>query len=750
MLKNGLYLSLVFFFTACGGGASQHEPREEKTLYFVDAPSNGIDYQCGERSGVTKTYTQNSIVKHGLFKCVYSPIKFSLGKLHLGDVDAVVHGQTIYPQTLVSSFNGDFNNEEVLKIAIVLQSLDDKSNPNYINIPQSSKDKITLTSLKDISILELNEAIINMGFTPVSKEDAKVHLILNSPNAQSGKPKVEVFEEEISLDLTVGNVIGELNINKGDGDLNYPFILKGEGQEYFLLNNKGKLILTESFNTPKSYELNVTVSNEFGYTTVPLNIHVKDTGKIGKAQMGRLKGATVKIFKLLENGQKELLTTETSNSTGSLNLIGNFDLHTELLEDHSFYIYEISGGEDIDIDDNAEEDATSTKNHGVMHLISKGIWIKNANQKIRVTPLSEILYTYLERDGFSDLENALTKYAQILLKTSLKTSLNNDEKINAKDIMHFNPLKDKTLLYDTLTYNNTYNNIVHQLRAGNSTYKKSIFNAYVVESFQSNAIEIVGSSIYTIDMTGTGEFNIYDLETKEKIGGMKLPNAPFEEDTHVLYVNLLRKEITISSLKNHSYELNIQNQGKPIFLRDPFTSYATISGNFSRLTIGRSLGGDLFSKERRTYFYNMITQNNTSKQVKVFNTTEDDNILLYEFDSKVLNIESFWSYGGYLYIVGDNIINIFQERNDGIYFEKNYTNFTVTGDILGIEGNILYLLDKQTLKLLDISSQANLKLIENLNVPFKYKLGVKTNGNYITTGSKIIDIKSLRASTHSQ
>jgi len=121
-------------------------------------------------------------------------------------------------------------------------------------------------------------------------------------------------------------------------------------------------------------------------------------------------------------------------------------------------------------------------------------------------------------------------------------------------------------------------------------------------------------------------------------------------------VNLLRKEITISSLKDHSYELNIQNQEKPIFLREPFTSYATISGNFSRLTIGRSFGGDLFSKERRSYFYNMITQNNTSKQVKVFNTTEDDNILLYEFDSRVLNIESFWTQGNYLYIIGDNVI----------------------------------------------------------------------------------------------
>jgi len=266
MVHFTILLLISILFTACGSSVSQHEPREEKTLYFVDAPTNGIDYTCGERRGVTKTYTLNNTSKHGAFKCVYSPISFALGKLHLGSINNVVHNQTIYPQTLVESFNGDFNNEEVLKIAIVLQSLDDKSNPNYINIPQTTKDKITLTSLNNISIEELNLAIVKMGFTPVTTDEARVHLILNSPNAQSGKPTIKAFEEEISNELTVGSIIGELNINKGDGELIYPFLLEGKGKEHFMLNNKGKLILTQGFTTAQTLELNVTVSNEFGYT----------------------------------------------------------------------------------------------------------------------------------------------------------------------------------------------------------------------------------------------------------------------------------------------------------------------------------------------------------------------------------------------------------------------------------------------------------------------------------------------------
>ncbi|CAA6803292.1 MAG: Unknown protein [uncultured Sulfurovum sp.] len=736
MSKNLTLALFSLLLIGCGGGASQHEPREEKSLYFVDAPSNGIDYACGERRGVTKTYTLNGFSKHGAFKCVYSPINFSLGSLELGSIKSVVNNQTIYPQDLVENFNGDFNNEEVLKIAILLQSLNDNNNSEYINIPQNTKDKITLTTLKDLSIEELNQAIVKMGLTPVSLDETRVHLILNSPNVQSGKPSIKSFEEEISNELTVGNTIGELNINKGDGELIYPFLLEGEGKEHFILNNNGKLILTQSFITPQTLELNVTVSNEFGYSTAPLTIHVKDSGKIGKAQMGRLKEANVKIFKLLSNGTKELVTTEQTNNTGSLNLLGNFDLHTELLEDHSFYIYEVSEGFDVDVDDNGKEDTSQTQNHGTMHLISKGIWIKNANQKIRVTPLSEMLYTYLERDNFKNVEESLTKYSEILLKTSLDT----DTTVDAKDIMLFNPLQDKALLYETLTYNNTYNNIVHQLRRGNSTYKNSIFNAFVVESFQANAIEIVGSSIYTIDMLNSGEFNIYDLETKGKIGGLKLPNAPFEEDTHVMYVNVLGPVVIISSLEDWSYKIDINDQSKPTLLNEPHIQTAILSGSFRHTAIGYSQEIQLFAQEQQSHIYNV------TNTIKFLNVDEHNILHQFEFNSQLSEIESLWVKNEYLYVIGNNKMHIFTETNTKATLNKIYNEHNVTGNIIGIEEETLYILKENLLTLYDINSPLNPKFIEEFTVPFTYKLGIKTNGKYLSTGSKIIEIEALRAS----
>jgi hypothetical protein len=247
-------------------------------------------------------------------------------------------------------------------------------------------------------------------------------------------------------------------------------------------------------------------------------------------------------------------------------------------------------------------------------------------------------------------------------------------------------------------------------------------------------------------MLNSGEFRIYDLETKALVGKLKLTDTPVEEDRHLLYVNLIEKFVVVSSLVNSSYDLNIQNQIQPSFLKEPYTSYATISGNFSRFTIGKSLGGDLFSKERRTYFYNMITNNSESKKIKIFNTTDNTNILLYEFDSKLQNIESFWSHLNHIYTIGENKMHIFEEGSSSAILKNIYNKRPISGNILGIENNILFILNKRVLSLYDLSSPTNPQFVEDINVPFDFKLGIKTNGKYITTGSQIIDISSLRAS----
>jgi hypothetical protein len=544
----------------------------------------------------------------------------------------------------------------------------------------------------------------------------------------------------------LGSTIGQLSIDAGDGTLHYPFILEGKGKESFLLNNNGKLILTKTIDTVQDFNLSVTVSNEYGYSSQSIKIHVQNSGKIGKAQMGRLKNATIKLFKLNPTGTKDLISSTTSKSIGSLNQLGNFDLMTEQLDDHEFYMYEVSEGIDVDSDDNGEYDKNSSKNLGKLRLITKGIWIKNAMYKIRITPLSEILYTYVKNLPYSELEEQLHYHATLLLKESLDA----DYTIDAKDIILFNPVYNKDLLSPTLTYNNTYQKIVNKIRAGDESYQDDIFTAYTVDSYQANAIEIVGSTVYTIDMLNSGEFRIYDLESKKVIGKLQLPNTPLQEDNHILYINLLDTEARVTSLTNWSYKINFKNQGKPIMENEPYIQEALLSGSFTKIALGYSTIAHLFGQEKQTHLYNFKENNNATQIIKFLNVDKNDIFYQFQFDSKLINIQSLWVKNQYLYVIGDNKMHIFTENNSEANLENIYDKKNVTGNIIGIENNILYTLEKNSLILYNIQNPINPIFIEELTVPFNYKLGIKTNGEYITTGSKIIDIKALRASKNAK
>jgi len=742
-------LSIILFFFILGcGGASEHEPREEKILYFIDSPTNGIDYQCGERKGITKTIIQNKLPTHGTLTCIYTPIKFSLGSLELGTVDYVSNGQNIYPQDLVPSFNGNFNNPSLLKIAILLQSLDDKKHNNYINIPKKIKEKLTLKTLDNLSIEELTGEIKKLGIVPVTAEEAKRHLILYSENVNRGKPSVQAFEEEISTSLKLGDTIGKLSISKGDGTVSFPLMLEGEGKENFLLNDDGVLQLIKRVENSQTFHLTVTITNEFGYTTQPIIIHViESNGKIGKAQLGRLKGATVKLFRLNpQHMERELITTETTNSQGALNIIGNFNLNSDLLEDDDIYIYEVSSGVDIDSDDNEIIDEKDSKNNGKLRLIAKGSWIKSANYKIRVTPLSEMIYLYIEKGKFKDITEKLTQYSKILLNQSL----NGDRILDGRDILIFNPTQDKKYLYPTLTYKNSYNKITQYIREGKEELKKQhLFQAYLINSFQSNALEIVGSFIYTIDMLQSGEFVIYNLKSKKRIGSVKLPNTPYSDDTHVLYVNLLDNEVTVTSLEDWSYEIDISNQKQPKLLKEPFITYAILSGNFNRIIIGKNQSKNIyfFSRNQNLYLYETSNTKDQTKTIKVYITNKGDLDYSYSFKSSLHKISSLWVENSYLYILGDTKIEIFKKSIENrMEFRNSFEKESLGGHILGIEKEILYILKDKRLTLLDIHFKDRIEVIERIDVPFTYKLGVKTNGDYITTGCKIFDIKTLRAS----
>jgi hypothetical protein len=204
-------------------------------------------------------------------------------------------------------------------------------------------------------------------------------------------------------------------------------------------------------------------------------------------------------------------------------------------------------------------------------------------------------------------------------------------------------------------------------------------------------------------------------------------------------------EIRVSSLEGWSYYVDIRNQTEIKLYDKPFIEYTIFTGRFNDISIGRSKTKNIFSKEQKLYLYDILQEEETIK-VKFFKISSNEYEYQNEFDSQLSRINTLWIYKNYLYIVGDNKIHIFEEKNNLMHLVSTYDRLTIKGDILGVEENILYILDKNILTLLDINNPLKPRFLESISVPFRYKLGIKTNGKYITTGSKILHIKALIAS----
>ncbi len=93
--------------------------------------------------------------------------------------------------------------------------------------------------------------------------------------------------------------------------------------------------------------------------------------KSAKEYFGSISDATINIYELGE-GEKKLLFSENTTMGEKLDAIGNFNAHTQSLNSQHFYLYELTGGEDWDIDHNNIIDSTPTPNSSTYRAIYKG------------------------------------------------------------------------------------------------------------------------------------------------------------------------------------------------------------------------------------------------------------------------------------------------------------------------------------------------------------------------------------------
>ncbi|SNZ07114.1 Uncharacterized conserved protein [Persephonella hydrogeniphila] len=244
----------------------------------------------------------------------------------------------------------------------------------------------------------------------------------------------------------------------------------------------------------------------------------------GIAQLGNLGEATVEIYKIENDGSLNLQWTEYTSDGNLLEEIGRFNSHLEELEENVFYLYKVYGGKDWDSNDDGIKDEIPVKNKGVIRLIAKGSDIKSTSE-IRVTIASEIVYEkvakYLKYNFDPELFSSL-------LNKEIKSTLddvNLDGQVDIKDLLSFNPVKNKNDLIEVYRYK--IGEITRSIHKGEHIFDK--FN-YIIGSTDTpgKAIStaILNNIIYVADYTsGVQIVDISDISNPVIINSVSTDSA---------------------------------------------------------------------------------------------------------------------------------------------------------------------------------------------------------------------------------
>lgn len=164
----------------------------------------------------------------------------------------------------------------------------------------------------------------------------------------------------------------------------------------------------------------------------------------GQAVLGPLCGADVALFSA--GDLKNAIHTTTTDSTPDLTSGGTFALPADLLTDGDLYVVSVSGGVDIDADDDGIIDtAGPTMNNGTIHLVATGAVLKRDGFSVNILTemaYSQVAYDLMTRASDSDIIAKLNRCARLLLAADL----DGDAAVSYADLVFWHPIDHTGLL----------------------------------------------------------------------------------------------------------------------------------------------------------------------------------------------------------------------------------------------------------------------------------------------------------------
>ena len=168
-MRKALFLLAVVasLFSGCDTISNQ-------SAKVIDSAVEGLEYQCAGEVKYTKS--------DGSMECYHTPIGFKIGGVVIGVIDRLPGDEIVLPQDIVGVPRADITNDNVKKLTILLQTIDEDNNPeNGIKITKESTKKLdTFIDLQETDLEEFKELIETLLEKNVTDETQALKHLQNS------------------------------------------------------------------------------------------------------------------------------------------------------------------------------------------------------------------------------------------------------------------------------------------------------------------------------------------------------------------------------------------------------------------------------------------------------------------------------------------------------------------------------------------------------------------------------------------
>ncbi len=382
-------------------------------------------------------------------------------------------------------------------------------------------------------------------------------------------------------------------------------------------------------------------------------------GSTGKAIIGNLGNADVKIFKVEGDGSLSLLWTGKTSSGETLDEIGNFDTHADELTDDSLYIYQVCGGYDWDVDDNGIKDEVPTENNGCIRAVVLGREVKEVGNRFIVSSLTEFQYRWIARFlKYNYSRDKLLNERNRIAEKMLLYDLNGDNSIDQKDIIIFNPKTDSQKVHPLLLAQGE--DFIDALHRDDPFIPRMAGSVSTVDILNGKDILIDGNYAFTI-----WPFTILDISDPF--------NPAVVHKIETVYGEKLFKSgnfVYIADRNRGIHIIDVSDISNPVVK--------------SRFYLSGAYFTDIYISGDYAYAVDKISG------LKIIDVSDKSNPVLISSFPISENIYSISGKGNYLYIGGDRYLHIIDITDINNPIEEKKLN---TGRVYSIDisGNYLYI-----------------------------------------------------------